>query len=609
MKKTLILLVIVKMTMVSYSQPDTISQNIYQNNGKLGIGTENPISLIDMQGQLLGDDRYIMRLSNTDQSNSSFCSLRITSGSEGHVLTLGYYSDSYTGTAGAAGFGILNSTNKGLMLNATDFGANGAGPGIIKFCSGIDVTGHIERMRLDQTGNLGIGTQNPAEKLDINGGLRLGYTNNTNLGTIRWTGSDFEGYNGLNWVSFTNGSGAEYWNLNGSDLYYTNGKVGIGTDSPENALSIVGNEDEWPGRIFLSVKNTSSSNKSLAYIKIQAGPTTSGTSLGHISSTYTSAGSYEEIADYGRLTSSGNGLMIDATKPDMSPGIIKFCSGQNAETAFIERMRIDANGNIGIGTSEPNALLNIKADVPSGDERALIRLRNTSVANTSSVSLALEANDGLNGAAFTLTSGQFSTIPDFDRMGVISVNGKGFSIYSTSDYGSIRFYTNMNENGIIERMRINAEGYVGIGTSSPFAKLQVTDGDIYISDINRGIIMKSPNGQCWRGTISNSGNLNFTPVECPEVPVNIEVNKEANDPSLVQIFPNPAKHAVSIVMKNNAETKFLKIYSSSGTLIESKLLSSEKTEIDITGFRPGLYLFTIEDNKEHVIASEKVIKE
>jgi len=37
-------------------------------------------------------------------------------------------------------------------------------------------------------------------------------------------------------------------------------------------------------------------------------------------------------------------------------------------------------------------------------------------------------------------------------------------------------------------------GNIGIGTTNPISKLQISDRDIYISDINKGIIMKSPDG-------------------------------------------------------------------------------------------------------------------
>ena len=56
---------------------------------------------------------------------------------------------------------------------------------------------------------------------------------------------------------------------------------------------------------------------------------------------------------------------------------------------------------------------------------------------------------------------------------------------------------------------------MGIGTSVPKAKVEIEDGDIFISSINKGVIMTSPDGQCWRGTINNEGVLQFSPVTCP----------------------------------------------------------------------------------------------
>jgi hypothetical protein len=58
-------------------------------------------------------------------------------------------------------------------------------------------------------------------------------------------------------------------------------------------------------------------------------------------------------------------------------------------------------------------------------------------------------------------------------------------------------------------------GYVGIGTSAPQTPLQVSSGDIYIENIGNGLIMKSPNGNCWRMTVDNSGNPVFTSITCP----------------------------------------------------------------------------------------------
>jgi hypothetical protein len=57
--------------------------------------------------------------------------------------------------------------------------------------------------------HVGIGTITPLQTLDVNGGLRIGETSTASTGSIRWneTKSDFEGYNGVAWVSLTGGKG------------------------------------------------------------------------------------------------------------------------------------------------------------------------------------------------------------------------------------------------------------------------------------------------------------------------------------------------------------------------------------------------------------------
>jgi hypothetical protein len=65
-----------------------------------------------------------------------------------------------------------------------------------------------------------------------------------------------------------------------------------------------------------------------------------------------------------------------------------------------------------------------------------------------------------------------------------------------------------------------ANNNVGIGDPSPFpiapkSSLHIKQGDVYIEQIASGIIMKSSNGQCWRVTIDNTGNLVRTAITCP----------------------------------------------------------------------------------------------
>ena len=53
------------------------------------------------------------------------------------------------------------------------------------------------------SGGVGIGTTSPDEALDVTGAVKVGNTANTNAGAIRWNGTDFEGYDGSQWISLT----------------------------------------------------------------------------------------------------------------------------------------------------------------------------------------------------------------------------------------------------------------------------------------------------------------------------------------------------------------------------------------------------------------------
>ncbi len=57
---------------------------------------------------------------------------------------------------------------------------------------------------------------------------------------------------------------------------------------------------------------------------------------------------------------------------------------------------------------------------------------------------------------------------------------------------------------------------VGIGTANPKTKLQVANGDLSLETTGSGVILKSPNGNCWKITVSNSGVLSSVAVPCPE---------------------------------------------------------------------------------------------
>ncbi len=114
-----------------------------------------------------------------------------------------------------------------------------------------------------------------------------------------------------------------------------------------------------------------------------------------------------------------------------------------------------------------------------------------------------------------------------NRGTIISRNTSGLILRSTPGAGSydgITFQAGPAgyDNITPERMRITGEGNVGIGTTNPLAKLQLSNGnvqldngDIFVRDFNNGIILKSPSSLCWKITIDDSGNFVKTNVSCP----------------------------------------------------------------------------------------------
>lgn len=70
-------------------------------------------------------------------------------------------------------------------------------------------------------------------------GIKVGNSTTTDAGVIRFNGSDFQGYDGSSWESFTaGGGGASPWMTSGTDVYYDGGDVGIGLTNPSHSLDI-----------------------------------------------------------------------------------------------------------------------------------------------------------------------------------------------------------------------------------------------------------------------------------------------------------------------------------------------------------------------------------
>lgn len=86
------------------------------------------------------------------------------------------------------------------------------------------------------TNKLGIGTSSlPVETLEVNGGIKIGTSTNTNTGTIRWTGADFEGYTAAGWKSFTQLDKIDEGNSSVEVIDSGTGEVSVKIDGTEVA--------------------------------------------------------------------------------------------------------------------------------------------------------------------------------------------------------------------------------------------------------------------------------------------------------------------------------------------------------------------------------------
>ena len=253
---------------------------------------------------------------------------------------------------------------------------------------------------------LGLGTTSPAREVHVTtagqNGVRL---------TSTAFGADF---GLLSSVGGNNGFGIYDYN---ATTYRFNidssGNVGIGTSSPARELEVTGSGN--------------------VYVKVTA-PTAN---------------------DSAGLELANTGATWLIQNDDTSNEALTF------DRAGTEVMRIDDSGNVGIGTSSPGQLLDV-----AGASAPTIRITNTDT--------TLEADQVIGALEF---KGSDSSEDGSDVLAAI----KALATDVTPD-SELAFFTLRNvgaqDDSITERMRIDQNGNVGIGTTSPAQKVHASSTGI-----------------------------------------------------------------------------------------------------------------------------------
>ena len=167
--------------------------------------------------------------------------------------------------------------------------------------------------------------------------------------------------------------------------------------------------------------------------------------LGKIAFYGNDGGSYEKVA---QITCEADGSHASGDKP----GRLLFATTADGESSPTERLRITSDGLVGIGTDNPGNVLHLQKN--GGD--AILELQNSGNGNHSGIFFVREASGGVNKGAANIhvesnTSGSGSAL----------VFGTGSNINATGS----------------ERLRIDHNGKVGIGTENPLNGVDIVQSD------------------------------------------------------------------------------------------------------------------------------------
>jgi hypothetical protein len=504
----------------------TTAEMFIQDGGNVGIGTTSPAYKLDIAGDAQIQSAFFLRFANEwgiqqSGTNLNFAEIGSADGrlylKAGGNVGIGTTSPAASLHIGATG-GVIFGATAGAVGTAQITTSSATSPVSTRFAFGTDGSGWqyriakntagtiVDLITVADSGNVGIGTTSPAQKLDVAGTVRTTGTLGSSSGSYS---IDHQGVN--TWkigITATNTSTFHIGNDTGGAfvnkiLNITSaGNVGIGTTSPSHKLQVVGagtfasttttvgvnvglylstggSTSNYNGILFqgvsitdmylgraagagvddLIIRGASELVRFKANGNVGIGTTTPSASL-HVQSGSTKV--FLSNTDFAS-GSTGSGLILNtgAQSGNTYSQIYAFQNG-NASYANL----VVPGGNVGIGTTSPVAKLQIGNGTSNASNRSSVAILSADGGNA-----VLDALSLVNSR--TAANGNGTAI-NFHNANNYSPTGRIVSIQDNGTNASLRFSVyNSTDNQLVERITLLSSGNVGIGTTSPGSLLQL----------------------------------------------------------------------------------------------------------------------------------------
>jgi hypothetical protein len=429
-----------------------------QDDGKVGIGTSSPSTLLHLSGlNSGGGSANTIRVTDTDTA----------------VIT--------DQICGRIEFETADTGNPGVNCQIDALYSGSGGGSKLQFRTGF-AGALVDALHISDTGLVGIGTTSPGNLLHVSGTgtvCQLASSNNNNLINLKGNGAT----NGV-WLGTTSSddfvisSGASITERARID---SSGRLGIGTSSPSTTLSVAGGISGTAGANIsgagwgvlpyvansLVIDNNAGETR---FFATGADATTRGSFIFYNGETDGGAGAAMVIDSSSRVgigtTSPTNTDKLEIqTSSTSAPGLWVQTGGTTSAYPIVD-VRNGANldvfaikgdgtsyfqGKLGIGTTSPSASLHVQGANVSGKGQLIV----------SSASAGQEA--------------RMTFIDGSDDIAEISTDGNNLYFYNETATGAFQWYTNGSERALIDssgRLLVGTSTSASTGTSQ-YALLQV----------------------------------------------------------------------------------------------------------------------------------------